>query len=652
MTQLQQMSSAKRILIDEVRPTIDGGRYPLHRIQGEILRVEADVFRDGHDRIVVWLSWRNPGQTAWQRTSMNCANPGLDLWVGSFPLGDLGLVEYDLEAYLDLYGSWATDTRKKLEAGVDVGSDLLEGLDLARRYLAWTKGEARNRLEGAIVAARQAATDAARWAILGASELVQLLTDNPDPETCVRLAAPLRVRVDRRQARFAAWYECFPRSCGFTPNQGGSFADVIRRLPDIASMGFDVLYFPPIHPIGRTKRKGPNNSLTCGPEDPGCPYSIGSHEGGHDAIEPGLGTMADFQRLIEACRAHGLEIALDFAINCSPDHPYLKEHPEWFSHRPDGSIKFAENPPKKYEDIYPLNFDSPDWKGLWQEMRRIFLFWCERGVRIFRVDNPHTKPFSFWEWVIREIQEKYPDTLFLAEAFTRPKVMKALAKIGFTQSYTYFTWRNGKQELTEYFLELTSPPVSEYMTGNLFANTPDIFPPFLQHGGRAAYKIRAVLASTLSTVYGIFQGFELCDGVPIPGREEYLNSDKYEIRVRDWKLPGNIKEFVTLLNRARREHPALQRYEGVRFFRAENENILVYGKSAGKDHIIVVVNLDPTRMQHSFIDIPPETFGLPAGSTYQVHDLLTDRRFFWQGERNYVELDPGREPAHLLHVLS
>ncbi|NLV93722.1 MAG: alpha-1,4-glucan--maltose-1-phosphate maltosyltransferase, partial [Candidatus Riflebacteria bacterium] len=462
---------------------------------------------------------------------------------------------------------------------------------------------------------------------------------------------PYVVRVDRVRARFAAWYECFPRSCAFEPGIHGTFLDVIERLPHIARMGFDVLYFPPIHPVGFTKRKGPNNSLVSTSHDPGCPYSIGNEFGGHDAVEPQLGTMKDFEALVEAAARYNIEIALDFAINCSPDHPYLKKHENWFSKRPDGTIKFAENPPKKYEDIYPINFETENFMEIWNEMLRLFLFWAEKGVKIFRVDNPHTKPFAFWKWVIAETQTKFPDVVFLAEAFTRPKVMKALAKLGFTQSYSYFTWRNEKKEITEYFTELTTPPESDYYRANLFTNTPDIFPPFLQNGGRAAYKIRAILAATLSTVYGIFQGFELCEGIPLPGREEYLNSDKYQIRFRDWNSPGNIVDYITELNRIRRANSALQEYDNLEFYEAENDKILFYGKSLENNHILAVVNLDPFVTQSAIVHVPIEKYGISHDEEYRVEDLITGEVYVWRGSKNYVELNPEKEPAHLLRII-
>ncbi|PKL42249.1 MAG: alpha-1,4-glucan--maltose-1-phosphate maltosyltransferase [Candidatus Riflebacteria bacterium HGW-Riflebacteria-1] len=636
----------KRVLIENVRPAVDAGLYPLKRELGDEVQVTADIFRDGHDKIAVWVEYRPQKRKNWQKVPMQCVNPGLDLWETSFKVDQIGVYEYKIVAYCEDYGSWILDTRKKVEAATDYASDLLEGIAKARNYGSWLTPVGREVLKKATTRAEKEADDRQRWQILSNERLVEMLEQNPDPAARVESQVFL-AQVDRVKARFAAWYECFPRSCGFEPGVHGTFKDVIKRLPHIAEMGFDVLYFPPIHPVGFSKRKGPNNSLVCAPGDPGCPYSIGSQYGGHDAIEPALGTFEDFAELVEAADKHGIEIALDFAINCSPDHPYLKQHPDWFSKRPDGTIKFAENPPKKYEDIYPINFESADYKSIWKEMLRIFLFWAKRGVKIFRVDNPHTKPFAFWHWVIAEVQDKYPDVVFLAEAFTRPKVMKALAKLGFTQSYSYFTWRNTQAELIEYFSELTTPPESYYYRANLFANTPDIFPPFLQSGGRPAYKIRAVLAATLSTVYGIFQGFELCEGVPVPGKEEYLHSDKYEIRTRDWKAPGNICDLITRMNKIRREHPALQEYDNLKFFESENDRVLFYGKSMGDDHILVVINLDPFIRHSAFVHVPLEHFGLTPEQGYQMHDLLTDRRYLWYGSKNYVELDPQAEPAHV-----
>lgn len=639
----------KRIIIEKIRPLVDNGAYPIRREQGDMLQVTADVFRDGHQKVCAWVEYRSAGRKNWLKVKMDCTNPGLDIWETSFLVDKLGFYEYRIAAYCEDFGTWLSDTGKKVEANTDFNSDLLEGMALLQSYLSWLPDQERTNVKGILKKVEKAEGDMQKWQIISCPKLSRALENNPDPASKVE-SPEMSAKVDRVKARFASWYECFPRSCGFEPGVSGTFKDVEKRLPEIAAMGFDVLYFPPIHPVGFSKRKGPNNSLTCSKDDPGCPYSIGSDVGGHDKIEPSLGDFDDFAQLVKACADFGIEIALDFAINCSPDHPYLKEHPDWFSKRPDGTIKFAENPPKKYEDIYPINFESADYKNIWKEMCRIFLFWAKKGVRIFRVDNPHTKPFAFWKWVIQEVQKKYPDVIFLSEAFTRPKVMKALAKLGFTQSYSYFTWRNEKQELTEYFEELTTPPESDFYRANLFTNTPDIFPVFLQGGGKAAYKIRAVLAATLSSVYGIFQGFELCEGIPVPGKEDYYNSDKYEIRTRDWNAPGNIKYLITRLNHIRKEFPAMQEYDNLRFHKTENDKVMFYGKSLNDQHILVVINLDPFTTQATFVHVPVEDFGISPDSEYQVHDLLTDRRYLWRGSKNYVELNPKVEPAHVFLI--
>ncbi|MCS6977569.1 MAG: alpha-amylase family glycosyl hydrolase, partial [Gemmatales bacterium] len=452
---------------------------------------------------------------------------------------------------------------------------------------------------------------------------------------------------------FAAWYEFFPRSQTPTKERSGTFRDSMRRLPDIKRMGFDVVYLPPIHPIGKTNRKGKNNSLMAGPDDPGSPWAIGSAEGGHTAIEPSLGTMADFDAFVAAARELDIDVALDFAVQCSPDHPWVKEHPEWFAHRPDGTIKYAENPPKKYQDIYPLNFDTPAWVSLWEALRDVLLFWIGHGVKIFRVDNPHTKPIHFWEWLISTIKRQHPDVIFLSEAFTRPRVMQTLAKVGFTQSYTYFTWRNTRKELEEYLTELTQTEMAEYFRGNLFANTPDILHAYLQTGGRPAFKVRAVLAATLSSVYGIYSGFELCENVPLrPGSEEYLDSEKYEIKPRDWDAPGNIKEHIAIINRTRQANPALHLYRNLRFHDCDNPEIICYSK-ATPDYgnvVIVVVNLDPHHVQEGMVQLDLKHLGLAPDQPFRVHDQFTGSVWHWRGARNYVRLDPHHEPAHLLIV--
>ena len=474
----------------------------------------------------------------------------------------------------------------------------------------------------------------------------------PDRSASTQYDPSSRVVVDRPAALIGAWYEFFPRSAEGWGDRGSTFRDCLSRVDDAQAMGFDVIYFPPIHPIGHTNRKGRNNSVTCEPGDPGVPWAIGSEAGGHKAVEPSLGTLEDFDWLQKEVRKRGMEIALDFAINCSPDHPYVKEYPDWFYKRPDGTIKYAENPPKKYEDIYPLNFRCEDWRNLWAEMKSIVLFWAGRGVRIFRVDNPHTKPVAFWEYLIKGVREKYPDTIFLAEAFTKPKMMKALGKAGFNQSYTYFTWRNSKQELIEYFTELTQTEMSEYFRPNLWPNTPDILPFVLLEGGRPAFMIRVALAATLSPLYGIYSGYELCENEALPGREEYLDSEKYQYKERDWNAPGNIKDWIARLNKIRKENRALQLYTNLRFHDAENDAILFYSKmTAARDNIIlVVVNLDPHRKQNSFVYVPIENFGQMDSDVYQVLDLLSGSSYTWRGRRNYVELDPDIQPAHIFLV--
>lgn len=642
-------SNRLRTFIENVQPLVDNGLYPIKREPGDTVHITADIFRDGHQKICAWVKYRVAGRQKWNSVRMECTNPGLDFWEAEFTVEQVGFYEYNLVSYCDDYATWVFDTRKKVDAGVDYHSDILEGIALAARFKAWLQPADANYLKDELAKAEKQLSDADKWLILSNSKLEALLSANPDPETLVE--SPMyKVRVDRVKARFAAWYECFPRSCAFEPGKHGTFKDVIKRLPHIAGMGFDVLYFTPFHPVGYQKRKGPNNSLVCGPNDPGCPYSIGNEHGGHDAVNPELGTMEDFEELVKAAAEYGIELAMDFAINCSPDHPYLKDHPDWFSKRPDGTIKFAENPPKKYEDIYPINFECDKYKEIYDEMLRLFCFWAGKGVKIFRIDNPHTKPFRFWQWVIAETQKKYPDAIFLAEAFTRPRLMKSLAKLGFTQSYSYFTWRNEKQEIMDYFKELTTPPESDFYRANLFTNTPDIFPYFLQTSGRAGYQIRAVLATTLSTVYGMFQGFELCEGIPVPGKEEYLNSDKYEVRCRDWNAPGNIVEMIAKLNRIRKENPALQEYDNLEFYRADNDKILFYGKSMGDNHIMVVVNLDPFQTQCSTVYVPIDKFGISEGRGYEVHDLLTDNRYWWTGSQNYVELNPEVGVAHVFLI--
>ncbi|HEY7311307.1 MAG TPA: alpha-1,4-glucan--maltose-1-phosphate maltosyltransferase [Gemmataceae bacterium] len=640
-----------RVIIEGVEPEIDGGRFPIKRTVGEEVIVWADIHADGHDALAAVLRYRHTTEAEWKEVALEPR--GNDRWTGRFSAAALGCHEYTLRAWVDRFASWRRDLAKKVEANQDVASELLEGAELvtaaagrARSEDAdWLRGWADSLRKGDAAARVKAALDP----VLGT--VMARYADRDSGTTYERV---LRVTVDRELARFGAWYEMFPRSAADEPGRHGAFKDVEKRLPQIRDMGFDVLYLPPIHPIGHSFRKGPNNTLNAGPNDPGSPWGIGGAEGGHTAIHPQLGTLADFEHLLAAAKEQGLEIALDIAFQCSPDHPWVREHPEWFRHRPDGTIKYAENPPKKYQDIYPVDFECLSWESLWDALLDVMLFWCERGVRIFRVDNPHTKSFRFWEWLLAEVQGRHPDAIFLSEAFTRPKVMRYLAKSGFSQSYTYFTWRNTKHELTEYFTELTQTQVREYMRPNLFANTPDILPEYLQYGGRAAFYIRFVLASTLGATYGIYgPPFETCTHRAVRhGSEEYLDSEKYQIQHWDWNRPNVFREFIARVNAIRRENPALHSNDRLRFYPTDNEQILFYGKSTPDlaDVILVVVNLDPHHTQSGWVRVPLAELGLRHDEPYQVHDLLTDARFLWNGESNFVRLDPHASIAHILRL--
>ena len=645
------------VVIENLTPLLDGGRHPIKRVAGDDLVVEADVFKDGHDHVSALLKWRQAGAIAWNETPMT---PLLnDRWSATCTLFENATYEYTIEAWGDTFRTWQEEFRKKHEGGLTaLESETLEGAAIVRRAahraLIPADKERLETIAGLIESSQPAQVDAiAHW-----SELEALMTAWADRSLSTEYLPYPRVKVDREAARFAAWYEFFPRSAEGKPDQGSTFRQCLKRVDDAKAMGFNVIYFPPIHPIGISNRKGKNNSVTCEVGEPGVPYAIGNrlqkcpNGGGHKDVAPELGTLKDFDWLVAQIHKRGMEVALDFALNCSPDHPYVAEHPEWFFKRPDGTIKYAENPPKKYEDVYPLNYQNENWRELWEELASVVLFWCEHGVKTFRVDNPHTKPVSFWEFLIGKVHAKYPDAIFLSEAFTRPKMMKVLAKVGFNQSYTYFTWRNNKHELTEYFSELTQTEMAEYFLGNLFTNTPDILPVYLQQGGRPAFMIRAALAATLSTSYGIYSGFELCENAALPGKEEYAESEKYQFKGRDWNAPGNIKEFITRLNRFRRENRALHEYSNLRFYRAENENILFYGKmTESRDNLIlVVVNLDPWNRQDSFIHVPVEAFGWMENDTYQVHDLLWDERYLWHGSRNFVSLDPHAKPVHIFRI--
>ena len=638
-----------RPVIEHVTPEVDAGRFAAKRTLGERVWVEADVFLDGHDVPGCVLQWRERGADAWNESPMVPLTN--DRWRGSFTPGKLGLYEYTVAAWVDQFGTWRHDFEKRVEAKQDLSVDLRIGAALLEDAARRTEGEARAELTAAAAVLRGRRKTAAVQTALG-EELSARMAAHPDRSHAAMYGQALPLWVDRERARYSTWYELFPRSAG-PAGSHGTFRDVEARLPYLAELGFDVLYLPPIHPIGRAFRKGKNNTTEAAADDVGSPWAIGATEGGHKAIHPDLGTLADFAHLVAAAGEYGIEIALDLAFQCSPDHPYVKEHPEWFRMRPDGTIQYAENPPKKYQDIYPFDFECEQWPALWDELKSVVDYWIAQGVRIFRVDNPHTKPFPFWEWLIAEVQREQPEVLFLAEAFTRPRVMQYLAKIGFSQSYTYFTWRNHQWDLREYFTELTTPPVRDFFRPNLWPNTPDILHEFLQTGGRPAFVIRLVLAATLGANYGIYgPAFELMEGAPRePGSEEYLHSEKYELRKRDPRA-DSLSELIARVNRIRRENPALQRDDTLRFHPVDNERLLCYSKEddAGDDVMITVVNLDPAYVQSGWIEVPVEEWGLAPDQSYQVHDLLTDARYEWTGPRNYVQLNPHSISAHIFRL--
>ena len=682
----------EHLTIECVTPELDAGRYPVKRIVGDVVQVGADVLKEGHDLTAAHIVVRSPasGEPAWQVPMRY--DYDVDRWTGEFTVDRIGRWHFTVEAWTDVWETWRAGFRKKVDAGVDTRLELREAAQLVR------------------AAARRAKSGPARAALTQTAKVFETLDDLPDeavvtraldpelatlmrenflPRDLTRYSRELAIIVDRERARFGSWYEFFPRSTD-TTGKHGTFTTSIAALPRIEELGFDVVYLPPIHPVGRTFRKGKNNTLNPGPDDIGSPWAIGNELGGHDAIEPALGTIEDFDRFVRAAAERKIEVALDYALQCSPDHPWVKQHPDWFHQRPDGTIAYAENPPKKYQDIYPINFWCADRRNLWEACRDVVLYWVSHGVKIFRVDNPHTKPFAFWEWMIEDVQSAHPDVLFFSEAFTRPKRMKNLAKLGFTMSYTYFTWKSTSWELRDYVTELTTHPVDEYFRGNFFANTPDILTEYLVKGGRPAFRVRLVLAATLMPLYGIYSGFELIENVPLKeGSEEYLHSEKYQVRVRDWNAKGNINADVQLLNRVRRETPALQRYSNLTFHKSENEHILFYRKAGAANagssvnalgstpvvrrqatgdrtgsgaipsplqprhtdpDILVAVNLDPKNAQATMVHVPIEQMGIGANEQYAVRDLITGAQFTWQGSRNYVRLDPTDQVAHVLRV--
>ncbi len=703
-------------VIENVGPLIDGGRHALKRLPGERVAVSADVFKDGHDVISVVLKWRQAGTDTWQEKAMDCDDPWTgDHWRGEFVATEIGAHEWTIEAWGDLWKSWQHEWHAKYAAKQpDLRTEIEEGarlVEAAARRVATPKakreeGKTKTRkTEGPSDAAKL--LDYAKEIRTGGVERVEALSHDATlaalmwtyadrslsteyvcsfakagelfpEENTVQPRYP-RVWVDRERAGFAAWYEFFPRSAEGRGDRGSKLRDCLPRVDYAREMGFDTIYFPPIHPIGVTARKGRNNAVKCQPGEPGVPYAIGNrhqgcpHGGGHRDVAPELGTLEDFDWLVAEIRQRGMEVALDFAINCSPDHPYVHDHPEWFFHRPDGTIKYAENPPKKYEDVYPMDYHCATWRELWSELAGVIEFWCEHQVRVFRVDNPHTKPVAFWEYLIARVQARFPDAIFLSEAFTRPKMMRALAKAGFTQSYTYFTWRNTARGLRDYFTELAHSESAAYMRPNLFPNTPDILPSYLQFGGPPAFQARAILAATLSPVYGIYSGFELCENAGLErkpwdpagnvrgflelcdgdyrqlAREEYWESEKYQFKVRDWSQPG-IRWLVGTLNRIRRENAALQQFSNLRFLDTGNDLLLAYSKVTGGNHLLIVVNLNAWYAEQGMVEVPLEEFGLWEGAEFQVEDLLTGEKWTWRGRRNFVRLAPHERVGHVFRV--
>jgi len=642
-----------RVVIDRIKPEIDSGRFPAKRTIGEEVLVEADIFADGYDMLSAVLLHRKDGDSKWIETAMEpLVN---DRWRGSFRVSELGTYRYTIVAWVDQFKSWQRDLSKKAKAGQQVEVDLLAGAQLigeAGRRASSSDAQLFRKWEKTLSSTQD--REQARVRLALSEEVLTRMEKYSDRHSAVTYPKELEVQVDRVKARFSTWYEMFPRSTAPKLGHHGTFKDCEARLPYVAGMGFDVLYFPPIHPIGLTNRKGQNNAPKSSANDPGTPWAIGAEEGGHKSIHPDLGTLEDFRRLMAKAEEHGIEIALDLAYQCSPDHPYVKEHPEWFRWRADGTVQYAENPPKKYEDIYPLNFESEHWWELWVELKGIMLFWIEQGVRIFRVDNPHTKPFRFWEWAIAEIKKDHPDVIFLSEAFTRPKIMYRLAKLGFTQSYTYFAWRNTKWELTQYFTELTQTDIRDYFRPSLWPNTPDILTEYLQSGGHPAFMTRLVLAATLAASYGIYgPAFELCEARPRElGSEEYLDSEKYEIKHWNIDRPDSLRDFIARVNQIRRDNPALHRNLSLDFHTVDNEQLICYSKKTEdlSNVIVVVVNLDPHYTQSGWVDLPLSMLGIPEQQAFQVHDLLSDARYLWHGPRNYVELNPHVCPAHILRM--
>ena len=639
-----------RVVIENVKPQVNCGLFPIKRIVGDLVAVEADVFGDGHDHVRARLLWKQEGSSSWESTEMQAL--GNDRWRAEFPVTKVGRYRYTLVGEVDHFETWQSDLKKRVEAKQDLAVPFATGALLLEQIRPRATKQDSAKLAAWATKLRRSDSTTVEFALQ--DELLAMVRRYPDPALETWYERELEIVVDRERAGFSAWYELFPRSWSTTPGKHGTLRDVAKRMDYVAEMGFDVLYFPPVSPIGKSFRKGKNNSVEAAPGDEGSPWAIGSSEGGHTAIHPALGTLKDFAEVVKRAKQLKMEVALDIAFQCAPDHPWVTEHPEFFKKRPDGSIQYAENPPKKYQDIYPLDFESSNWQGLWDALKDVFSFWMDQGVKFFRVDNPHTKAFPFWQWVIPELKAKDPEVLFLAEAFTRPRVMERLAKLGFSQSYTYFTWRETKEELTQYLLELTTTEVKEYFRPNFWPNTPDILPGHLQTGGLPAFRSRLVMATTMTSNFGIYgPAFELGENTPVrPGSEEYLNSEKYEIKTWDLENPLSLRPLITLLNKIRHENRALQSNERLHFHPTDNPSLLCYSKRTadGGNLILVVVNLDSFYVQSGWVDLDLTALGLAPGDTFEVYDLLTDRSYSWRGSRNYVALRPAEMPAHLFRV--
>lgn len=639
------VSGKKRVLIENVQPQVDGGLYPAKRTEGERVDVTSAIFGDGHDHIRGEVLYKKQNDTQW--TSVELTPTYNDEWQASFYVPEKGYYVFTIQAWIDHFETWYDGFKKKALAEVDVTVELTEGVILLKKL-----GQTNASLLSIARKLEDKKQETAIEFVLS-DDFARIVHENPLRDNETRYEKEFVIQVEHRKANFSAWYEFFPRSSSLEDGKEGNFKDCIKLLPRIAAMGFDVLYFPPIHPIGKVNRKGKNNNVSSKPGEPGSPWAIGSNEGGHKAILPELGTLEDFKKLVGEAHKFGIDIAMDIAFQCAPDHPYVKDHPDWFKQRPDGSIQYAENPPKKYQDIYPFNFESDDWENLWAELKSVFFYWIEQGVTIFRIDNPHTKPIPFWQWVIAEVQKLHPDVIFLSEAFTRPRIMASLAKVGFTQSYTYFTWRVSKQELTEYMNELIFGQSRNYFRPNFWPNTPDILPYHLQHQGENAFILRYALAATLSSNYGVYgPPYEFGENSPIEGKEEYYNSEKYEIRHYDWKRTNRLTDIMSLLNKIRKENAALQSTWNLQFCPIDNSQIIAYLKATDdlSNIIMVVVNLDSNNTQHGYVQLPKAKLNLTDKINIKLHDLITDEHFTWTQEWNYVHLNPNKMPFHLFKI--